>query len=958
MQPTDSRLMASLAPLVAQWASAMVFDDTVAAIRQCVGSLPVDSEEECAECFAGVRRQWECSGDGDGAKSFVLLIIGCRLEERLLTWLLQTHVTDATEDLQKLVAVCEDPYLSTSNDALLKPVLDALLAAAILRAARCERNAEQLDVQCAALTVAMETSVFVNSNARFVLRALTECHLKREGATAAWRQFVALPHALDHRLFNSRDGRTFLEAANDVIDQQQVNLAASLGPKTETDEEAGDGAKSGEVLWGLAGRLVDRMVLIPTPNDVVCVIHEAVSTDSAPELSFVCNSTGLEKYLASKTPPELPDTFDTTARHGVESENSDIELSALEQLSAACTSCTEDVSIASELLQKLVDELSAVETLEVLTVHVSFLLGLQMRLKRCLIASNDDLKDVFERRIRRVFNCLTGDAQDRERAASLVVLSAFCPQQVIRQLLRGARADTRHHSFYLEVMHVSPLLLDWKEGASDETGPFLYQELQRTIFEVSNDQNLFDTESHNLTAFLESLVGIFSLTTATAIVTAGDLLQNLIPLCSSVGNLRSECGSRFGEEQVGARTQFNFYSILQLLVERLVTTNTKRDIAPDALRNMFAVVAGTYSTVAADTSPHGVLFREKLLLLLKDIMGLAPDPAAVIALEQSSPRDTPFLTLVDPFSNDLDNDANVEKLRSLDVVRAYVDDERTEDHVNVLPTAMVEDAIQVLLWKLLWGSMYSAHISSRVQLTKTATWQLLDAIAVEYFEEAAPSISVVKGSVVIQNAVATMMLECGSALFQALYDHVIPSLLKYEPAQEKDQEEVIKLPEWVRRPEMNHEEAMMQLKCQLLSAHRAMYYVVKSWSLIGAKNPELGTPPSAMIVESLRHVICACNRTIAASQSSLSGQLYCFQWVCFLVSTAYGLQLDTLATWSVVQTQLELSLLRVMRHLDQLSGISEAQASFSQHFVASCLASIPTNHFGQVCNFLASRVSK
>eukprot|EP00644_Phytophthora_capsici_P004324 jgi/Phyca11/109846/e_gw1.17.413.1 len=201
-----------------------------------------------------------------------------------------------------------------------------------------------------------------------------------------------------------------------------------------------------------------------------------------------------------------------------------------------------------------------------------------------------------------------------------------------------------------------------------------------------------------------------------------------------------------------------------------------------------------------------------------------------------------------------------------------------------------------------------------------------------------------------------MMLECGNVLFRALLCNIIPFLLEYELT-ENFQEEKLLIPQWAIDKVSENPEIKEQIPCRLVSSHVIMRYVAKCWCLSGVANRQLNAQSDMLVLEALTHVVTAHDQAITASKESLSGTLFCIQWLCFLVSAARELHLDTLSTWSTVRTQLELSFLRLLNQLEHLKAISEAEAKFSQVFVAAWLGYLPDDQFVQVFKYISTKRS-
>ncbi|KAG2777214.1 hypothetical protein PC129_g9393 [Phytophthora cactorum] len=909
--------------------------DVVADIRQYWGW---NHDNTDAELFANVQRQWESSRrSDDAAKDFVLQVLACGLEEQLLLWLLQPHPADAAEDIRILFTVCKDPYFTADGCELLKPMLDALLLAAAVRAAACDRNAKNRKQRMAGILEAMEGRMF--SKTKSVLKAWHKSEISEEDVDS-WTRFLELSNVLDPRVFNSRSGRDFMDAAEQIISLQQADLAIVRGSIDTVGLDGDNQIPTADMLWDLTTQIVGLIkVKADSNNDA----EEGATVGVNRSLGFV-EGAGFEEYLKVKASVALPCVNDSSD-HEMSFEDDDMELSAIEQLANVWFSSNEDLVISRDTFERVFDELTALRSLDIISIQTSFLLGMQMRVKRCFVDHCDAVKDEFERRIRRVFNRFTGKAQDLKHVESLVVLAAFCPGQVIQQCIRGARTDLLHHGLYLKVLCASPLLLDWKERTEDETDSLLKRELRQTLLDISRNQSSFDRESQNVLSFLLSLVGIDSSSSSkrAPVVTMTELLDGVV-------NLVCYCPDQSMEMQL------NLLSLIQQLFQHVVQGNGGSVIDPAVMKATFNLVFEALCSTNARDLRLAVLVRETLLLLLKNIMELMYDPASMISLDELTiPLNSSLWTLVSLFNNNFGNDELCKGLQDVAAVEAYMQEKSMGEAVLGLPLPNIISAIQVLLWGLFWDSTMSK--STSVESTKAETWRLLDSIAGFEFFGYDSAGKVIKGNLLIPSAVAEMMLECGITLFQALLCNVIPYLLEYEPT-EISQEERLTIPKWAADMVSEQPEFELQISCQLVSTHSLMRYVVKCWGLSGAVNKQLAAPSSVLLVESLSHVLAAVDQAITSSQKSLSGTLFCIQWLCFLVSTASELRLDALSTWSTVRTQLELSLLRLMHQLEQLRETSTAEVHFSQIFVAAWLAYLPTGQFDQVFNFIATRTSK
>ncbi|KAK1939225.1 hypothetical protein P3T76_008609 [Phytophthora citrophthora] len=902
--------------------------DSVVDIRRYWGS---DNDYTDEEIFAFARCKWEISKrSANAAKEFVLQVVASRLEEQLLTWLLQSHTADAVEDIQMLVFACMHPYFTSKGLVMLLPMLDTLLTLTILRATGCDRDSAGRKQRMADILGRMEDGVFRKGKAWRILRKLNKSELKDD--EEAWMKFLELSNVLDPRAFNSRSGRTLVDEANQVIWMQHVELAAVRG--SISDVELGREKVASE-LWDIAEQLVEFI------DGKTAPIAEPRSTTNDLAFAFdVTLVTDFEEYLkleARNDPPGMKGI----SGHEASMINEDIELSATEQLSRICSSLKEEeLVISSDILEKVFAELSAIKRVDTVSIHVSFLLGMQMRLKYCFIDHCKSSKLEFERRIKRVLNRLAGKDQDLDHAASLIILSAFCPGQIIHECIRGARTGVLHHDLCLKVLQASPLLLEWHEASEDGSKNVFELELQTAVLDISRNQGSFDRESHNVISFLLSLVGFdgsTSLKRGTSLVTVSKLISGLVhPVWCCLNQ--------------SVEMQLNLLTLIQQLFQHFVATSAKLEISPASLQASFDLAFEALCSARNDDPKVGALIRERLLLILKNTMELMSDPVSMTRLEQlNNPLNASLWTLISLFSDELGNEELCKGLEDVAAVEAYMQTRSVDDTLS-LPKVI--SAIQGLLWGLLWDSILSKNVS--VESTKSETWKFLDTIASFEFCGSESPDETIKGSFLIESAVAEMMLECGNVLFRALLCNIVPFLLEYEPT-ENFQEEKLTIPQWATGKLPENPEIQEQIPCWLVSTHLIMRYVAKSWGLSGLANRQLNAQSNVLVLTALTHVVTAHDQAITASKGSLSGTLFCIQWLSFLVSAAHELHFDTLSASSSVKTQLELSFLRLLHQLEHVKGISEAEAKFSQHFVAAWLGYLPVDQFEQVFKFISTK---
>ncbi|CAI5722599.1 unnamed protein product [Peronospora destructor] len=243
-------------------------------------------------------------------------------------------------------------------------------------------------------------------------------------------------------------------------------------------------------------------------------------------------------------------------------------------------------------------------------------------------------------------------------------------------------------------------------------------------------------------------------------------------------------------------------------------------------------------------------------------MELMPGPASEIMVEQLDTPLNPLLwTLLTIFDNDLVHDEFCKGLKDVALVESFI---ATGDSKLVLPLPTVVSAIQILLWRLLWDT--TLPVKLRVKPTKAETWSLVDIIARYEFLGSESAAETTAGALLIRSAIAEIMLECGSDLFQALLGKIIPNLLENEP--ETSAEDRLVQPKWAavklsKLPEIE------QIPCGFVSTHSIMRYVAKCWGLSAAVNIQLATQENVLLLDSLSHVLAAHDPACGLGTASL-----------------------------------------------------------------------------------------
>uniref|UniRef100_A0AAV1UFT6 Uncharacterized protein n=1 Tax=Peronospora matthiolae TaxID=2874970 RepID=A0AAV1UFT6_9STRA len=916
--------------------------DDVAAIRQYWGS---EQEYSHNELFAIAQSQWEREhrNGGDAAREFVLQIVANRLEEQLLAWLLQSQVDDTIEDIQKLLTVCLHPYCAENGLELVEMMLDTLVTAAVVRAAACDCSAENRMRQIDEIRDEVEAKLPTTSRARDALRALAN-RVGNGDEVDIWTTFSDLPNVLEAGLFNSQSARALMDEAEQVILLQQAELEATRGSSGDrAGVEAGEGRLiASDMLWNLAKRS-GRLVQSKADQSGV---HRDCHALSNTTIDVVENMEELEAYLKAK--PNKGQSCSSNCFPDLVSSDEDADPSAIGLLSGVHISSDKKEFVTDDVIERAVDELSAMENLDVISVQTSFLLSLQMRLRFHFLDRFESTNDELVRRIRSVFNRLTGKAPDSKHVASLTILAAFCPTQVVGQCILGARAGVLHQNLYVQVLRASPLLLEWIDGVSDGCETMFECELQQAVLDVCSGQNNFDRESQNLISFLQSVVEIpkrSSVQQKASVMTVSRLVDKVInPVCCRTS--------------ASAQIELNLYTLVQRLFQHFVTTNAFADSDHAVLQNSFQLVLGVFCTCDAIDLTLRVHVREKLLLLLKNIMELMPGAASIAMPEQLNTPLLPSLwTLLHLFYGDMVNHKFCNGWDDVVLVKAYMQAKSIDDSHAALPLHVrsVVSAVQVLLWELLWNS--TLLIKPSPVFSNAETWSLMDAIAGFDLFEIDSGVCAIKGSLLIHHAVGNIVLECGGVVFEELLGRIIPHLLKYESNEPNAAlKDSLQLPKWAIEKLFERSKGELHIPCQLVSTHFEMRYVATCWYLLCAARELVATTP-ALILQSLSNVLAAHDRAVSSSQRSLSGTLFCIQWLSFLASTVVELQLDRMPAWPTLRIQLELLLLRLLHHLEQLKGVSASEAQFSQGFVAAWLAYLPPRQFENVFGFVASRTT-
>lgn len=947
--------------------------DPVAAALAVRTFLPEDASlERREELFRSVRRRWTNRKDTRvSTDTFVLVITACGWEDLLVQFLLQNHVADALDDVRALLPACQR-LVASGAAALTFRVLDAFLTVVLLFIcgsdvdfSRHVRLLEEVTSSpCACSRFPSAASILSEQGKR-----------QSESKDDSWKDFFQLPTAVDERKFNTKSGRVLGPTIVQVVEQQEHMLSLSrrrCEGSSPFDFQSNEPQMVIEQLWELAHEVLEiGSSLRATSCCVGCVGKQSDEdvdlTALHDQINRIADDTSLERYLTQKAAGS-----DGVARSQVAQpvllqadDPRESELRHFHQLLGEVHCGVTRRSSIADLLPKAQDELSGIEDLEVLGIQVSLLIAAQLRSKQRILDVDSEIYTSCKRQVLRVFNSLTDGSDVRHDLRALTVLAGFCSSQMILEIVHRSMVSPQYSHIYIQVFALCPLLLDWRvEGCKE---PLMILELQKTFKGIITEPKLFETQRQHFLALLCALTGLTSTEeTPRGRIAAVLQIQSLVEdVVIPVHEMLVQEEKEMPDKSERFQYKSNYFGVVQEWIHRINVSDPrwKRSASTvQAIQPLLAVLTSTYVGETGVISARTLSLKNTLLLSIKDLVGMASSLTEPVLLDTilsdcttSDTLDEPLLMLIEQVLPTNDSWLDRREFQSLQKVSEWFDKESTSERMTV-EVNDASDAVRLLLWKLLWGSVcteteQNASPQRHRLITDARAWQLMDFVASQPFDHASDSKTwVAMGRAVVQREVAHVLLLCGPSLFPSLYTGVLPNLAKYETSFSH----ALQFPAEILL-QSESSDCTKSLDCPLCSvqpAHEVLKYVVKCWSVVAISSGRCRDFQDQVVLEMARHVLASIDHAISASKASLSGLLYCFQWLCYAVWVIDSSHLKESS--QAIKNQLDIALLRLLYVLDQTQVTVEEDASFSKRFVASWISYLPQESYEQAFNFVAS----
>lgn len=947
------------------------------------------------ELFAGAARRWNDPKDASVSTfRFLVLVVACEWESQLMQFLLQHHVSDAADDMTALVQVCAQISQSSAATVLLLPVLDALLATAAAFTLAYSRGPQFEDDPGGFLHSLHPNPIHwcpSCSSSRFPLAdSVMSDHTEISNTSDQdrWTRFLELSRGLDARRFDSKSGRTVYSAAVKVIEQQQ-HLLALVRLDRDTSKVDGDVLRVAiEKMQGMATQVLRVTSHYEGANacgrcadlssaDSPATLQASADVKDAGELDLIPDDAALESYLmgiaqCGNTEVTIEATAVNTTVEGISAYNmSDTGFQKL--LKALTTQSSLSAHTVSDLVQKTQEELSAVADLDALGIQVSFLLSAQIRSTRRVAELNNEVNKSLTRQVLREFNSLTDGAEDCDRSVRMLMIpSGFCPSLILREIVNRAMTAPQQVQIYVQVLQFCPLLAEWTdEGA---TSSMLICELQSALRDLVGAEESFEALKPHLLALLCTLSDIEESNSATrrldsaAVVSVQTLVREvLLPVLSGLASQLDGEGTAVvateatTTERSSLLQMSNFFAFLHDFVRRAARDTHWRslDARSQTTKALLAPLLRVYQDQCGPLTVEKAELQNTLLLTMKDLLGITSSLKQAVVSEiiktsvngERENLDAPVLMLIAQFSRDAHDWEKLATLRHLlqDLGGLIVIDK------SGLNLETASRAIRLLLWKLFWSANTTSNTSQSQGppfLSDERAWELLELLASDFCVVSSPI--AISGRALVQKELARLILTCCASLFTCLNDGVLPRLVQMleQPATSIS----VKLPKQMAA-QLDTEGTLtaqpVALSCELPVSHLVMKLVSRLWSLLLISSEH---SKCELVLQMGRHFLVSCARAVADSKSSLTGLLNCFEWVCFmlcLLSTQDD-RMKELEIYESITRQLNVTLLQLLHLLSHIQVPNEADASFSQRFVASWMTQLPQDSFEQVRNFVSS----
>lgn len=981
-------------------------------LQRVVDATPASS----FELFSAAAQEWTDESNGRvSSDTFLLLVIACKWEAHLAHFLLQHHARDAADSMCAMLDACE--RLAASGTALCTlPVLDALLATTVAFSIALSTGA-QTDSTTLLAPLLQDGSLCCSEclHTRLPLLGLVCAHSAKSTHSshdgASWSQFLhQLPTTLDVNKFDSKISQELCSAIAPLIAQHQRMLAALHLQDNECDGRSSDGgdvehvhALMKKLQEATARALCGRSDSAAGPRSGVCAcslghggsVDQGQTSNSADDvLDVIQDQSALERYLLSKRSHTVADSQnDDSLQYPSRLLSSNARDEALDRDDpfAAFTNLLEALMSSSpppspdhvaSVLQEVRDELTQTTDLNALGVHVSFLLSAQQQ-RKCNIEDTDAaLAEQLNRQVLRAFNSLTHEAAS---VRALLLVAAFSPSAVLQELLQRSMVASEHVYTYAQVLELCPVLLNWTTGAPVPSRALIFA-LQSQLESLVADHRAFEAQSRHLLELLCALAGVaphdstIKSEERDGVVSVDKLLQGaILPACRSVFEQNDH-------ESSTCQVAIDLCSFVRSFFQRAASSRRWRTASSGLglLKDLVALFMRAYRRQVRGLQQQRLELSNALLLAIKDvIVRLGPRQLQSALLDaqafdcSSETLDEKLLMLLAHCGSSVaDEDRKPAVQDALSRLRVFAQLLATEDAPECSrPSA--DDAqrnVCLLLWKLLWSAVLhdADTLEHESWLSDEQVWVVVDRVACSTFTRtAAPCVAgndsasmPISGRALIETELDRLLGFCHMELVASLVDRVLPALvMRIEPTRPARALQLSQLPfPDHERSDFTVDQdvgAAMGPQDALESETSVPYVLLKvvarSWSraVLALECAEPLEREAAM--QMARHFLVVCDRAISSSLSSLARLLSCLQWVCFAASVlSCTRRADNVVACDAIQNQLDVFLLRLVHALSQTRAATDADALFSQHFIASWMALLPTESYAQVRNVLVS----
>lgn len=871
-----------------------------------------------AELFATLLHQWEASGSSERSVRFLRAVAAGGLESQMRGHFLQLNAEDVLAGLTRLSeAVLSGTSELTSGDVQEMAITwGALVEVAVLTAFAAD---PRRDLRQGKLDGALEE-----------YRAVAGCLSSgfaaeniRGDDDQAWKVFEAIPFEMDAGFKSTKDARAISEAADRITQQQDRELKMFLQSSGREDQGFQETAITAGALWETVSTLtkwLQAYSLKQHSDETSCCVDEGetVSRDDCFALELVCSDAKLEEYIAGGK-------YSSQALKPREKIASKLKQTAVQclleyEIEDAPIDGTFDLAASAR------DELFQENNLEALRVKITYLLVHQLESKVCFLPYDSHMATTFERQIQRIINSLTDDKSKCEtHKKTLLVLSAFTPDKLIRLVVQRARESDRHHVFYVDILRCSPLLIEWEGESSDI--PMIIRTFQQEIDDIASHTELFEPQSSNIVSFIWLLTAH---SCEDLLLSIDEVLEDVfIPILTRISSVPTS-------SIASTTSAIRILSMVHRLVEQLVTGNpTQIASIKQSAPKIFKFAVNSYADVSKlkDSTLGSVHQREVVLLLVKDLLALWFAEGDVSEIRGA----------VSTICEQVEIDVAFETLLSVAGALASSRLDTSVDETDRSST-LGRFKSEKLLWEIFWSlQMLSKPQTNSAVTTVSELWSRLDNTAAEEFSDSDRTVS---GANVVISAATLVLLNCGEKLFAALCKQVLPFLMKYEPVDIAMRGAYVLSAVSVQQLGGSNagacEPASRSRNCFSISPHAEARYLLKCWTLAALDKEKQSRE---MLLDFLRGVLGACDSAVAASSGSHLLLLLCFQYQCYIGYSLHKLKLDDETLATPVCSMLEMSMLRTLHSLAAFKSLPEDEQHFVRAFIAGWLAIVRSDGF-------------